>query len=125
MMVASDIILQNVLYLAGAVALIIVLSVAVTLRHRRPTSVESHMDSFNKGLKALAPEGPPSKRKSRSQPGGALPPPAAAYRPNGVQPIVAKPKSEAVGTVAGDEPAEADLADEDPSTPTSLEAETG
>lgn len=113
MIVASSIILQNILYLAGAVALIIVLSVAVTLRHRRPVSVESHMESFNKGLKALAPDAPPSKRKSRSDKAGALPPPAAPYRPSAVQPIVAKPQSEPV------EPAS------DSSTPTSLEAETG
>ncbi|HLI00984.1 MAG TPA: hypothetical protein VKV06_09375 [Acidimicrobiales bacterium] len=113
MIVASSIILQNILYLAGAVALIIILSVAVTLRHRRPVSVESHMESFNKGLKALAPDAPPAKRKSRSDKTATLPPPAAAYRPSSVQPIVAKPKSEPVAAESAS------------STPTTLEAETG
>jgi hypothetical protein len=55
-MMVSAVVLQNLIYVIGAVAGIVVGGLAVTLRHRRPTSIEANVDLFNKGLRALAPE---------------------------------------------------------------------
>ncbi len=60
-MIAS-VIVQNVAYVGGAIVLIVILSLLVTLRHRKPKSVESNMASFNKGLKALAPDAEPGPK---------------------------------------------------------------
>jgi hypothetical protein len=53
--VIAAIVVGNVLYVLGAVAGIVVGAVVVSLRHRRPTSVEASVDSFRRGLQALAP----------------------------------------------------------------------
>jgi hypothetical protein len=52
----AAIVLSNLMYLVGAVAAIVVLSLAVVLRHRRPKSVEANVKTFNRGLAALAPD---------------------------------------------------------------------
>ena len=51
----AAIVVGNVLYVLGAVAGIVVGAVVVSLRHRRPTSVEASVASFRRGLQALAP----------------------------------------------------------------------
>jgi hypothetical protein len=53
--VIAAIVVGNVLYVLGAVAGIVVGAVVVSLRHRRPTSVEASVASFRRGLEALAP----------------------------------------------------------------------
>ncbi|HLI23660.1 MAG TPA: hypothetical protein VKU91_01795 [Acidimicrobiales bacterium] len=51
------IVLSNLMYLVGAVAAMVLLSLVVVLRHRRPKSVEANVKTFHRGLAALAPEG--------------------------------------------------------------------
>jgi len=46
----------SLLYLLIAVVLSALGSLILWLRHRRPTSLESGIDSFSRELKALAPE---------------------------------------------------------------------
>ncbi len=50
------IVVANLLYPVGAVAAIVVLSFVVLARHRRPKSIEANMETFSRGLRALAPE---------------------------------------------------------------------
>jgi hypothetical protein len=69
---------QNLIYVAGALVLIVILSIFVTLRHRKPKSVESNMESFNRGLQALAPDADPVRRRPRSSPARPSPPPASS-----------------------------------------------
>jgi hypothetical protein len=59
----SSVVISNVIYLVGAVALAAVVVAIVVLRHRRPTSVQSNMDTFHRGLAALAPGDPPLRRR--------------------------------------------------------------
>ncbi|HLH46074.1 MAG TPA: hypothetical protein VKV25_02880 [Acidimicrobiales bacterium] len=67
-MVSATVVLQNLAYLIGAVVLAIVLGVAVALRHRRPRSMEANVESFNRGLRALSPDGIPRKRRRKGPP---------------------------------------------------------
>lgn len=83
-MVAA-IVLSNLMYLVGALAAMILISLVIVFRHRRPKSVEANVQSFNRGLRALAPEGgstaPVGPRPLRVQPradGGARPGPVAS-----------------------------------------------
>jgi hypothetical protein len=68
--IATSLVLQNLSYLIGAVALAVVIGVAVALRHRKPKSLEANVESFNKGLRALSPGGAPTKRRRRPSPAG-------------------------------------------------------
>lgn len=52
----SSVVLSNLAYLIGAVVLAIVITTVVAIRHRRPRSTEEDMDSFHRGLAALAPD---------------------------------------------------------------------
>ena len=54
--------MANLLYLIAAVAISAVLCIVLWLRHRQPHSTESGIDSFQKGLRALAPEKPADER---------------------------------------------------------------
>ncbi len=54
--VTGSVVIGNLAYLIGAVVLMIVISSIVVLRHHRPRSVEANMESFHRGLRALAPE---------------------------------------------------------------------
>jgi hypothetical protein len=40
----------------------------VLFRNRRPSSMEHSIDEFEKGLRALAPEHPPRRRRGRQSP---------------------------------------------------------
>jgi hypothetical protein len=64
----SSVIISNVIYVAGAVVLAAVVVAIVVLRHRRPTSVQSNMDTFHRGLAALAPGDPPARRRPAPAP---------------------------------------------------------
>ncbi|MGI8493682.1 MAG: hypothetical protein ACR2NJ_13215 [Acidimicrobiales bacterium] len=55
--------MSNLMYLAGAVVVAVVISSALVLRHRKPRSVEANMASFHRGLRALAPDHPPGGRR--------------------------------------------------------------
>jgi hypothetical protein len=59
----SSVVISNVIYVAGAVVLAAVVVAIVVLRHRRPTSVQSNMDTFHRGLAALAPGDPTPRRR--------------------------------------------------------------
>ena len=52
----NSVILSNIAYLVGAVVVAVVIITIVVLRHRRPVSTEENMDSFHRGLAALAPD---------------------------------------------------------------------
>ncbi len=71
-MIAS-VVVSNLMYLVGAVILAVVLSLMVVLRHRKPKSVEANMASFNRGLRALAPDppnqGPSGRSNGKRRPG--------------------------------------------------------
>ncbi|MGH9115220.1 MAG: hypothetical protein ACRDWW_05260 [Acidimicrobiales bacterium] len=56
MIAASDVVLSNVAYLIGVVVLAVIGGVVVWLRHRRPTSVDANVETFHRGLRALAPD---------------------------------------------------------------------
>jgi hypothetical protein len=55
-MTMAALVLTNLLYLAGAVAVASLLSGLYVLRHRKPKSLESGIESFSRELRALAPE---------------------------------------------------------------------
>ena len=48
--------MANLLYLAGAVAVIAVILTALYMRTRKPKTMEYGIDSFQRELRALAPE---------------------------------------------------------------------
>jgi hypothetical protein len=53
---SSGVVIGNLAYLVGAVLLAVVLGFVVWYRHRPPRSVESNVESFHRGLRALAPD---------------------------------------------------------------------
>jgi hypothetical protein len=48
--------MANLLYLVGAVVAIALICTALYMRNRKPRTLESGIDSFQRELKALAPE---------------------------------------------------------------------
>jgi hypothetical protein len=85
--IVSSVVLANLSYLIGAVVLAIIGATIVLLRHRKPKSVEANMESFHRGLRALAPGARPAgKRPSRSTPEPI--PPRPAPRRSRVEPRV-------------------------------------
>jgi len=78
--VTGTIVVENLLYVCGALAGILIGALVVTLRHRRPTSIEAHVALFHKGLDALAPDSGTPGSGGRRRP--AVPrPPAVVPRP--------------------------------------------
>lgn len=57
MTATASVVLSNLAYLIGAVVLAALGGTGVWLRHRKPRSVDANVASFNRGLKALAPDG--------------------------------------------------------------------
>lgn len=55
-MIASTIVISNLLYLVGAMVMAVIGGLIVVLRHRKPKSVEANITTFSRGLRALAPE---------------------------------------------------------------------
>ncbi|MGH9056766.1 MAG: hypothetical protein ACRDYY_13050 [Acidimicrobiales bacterium] len=56
MIAISSVVLSNLAYLIGVVVLAVIGGGAVWLRHRRPTSVDANVETFHRGLRALAPD---------------------------------------------------------------------
>ena len=56
MIASSSVVLANLAYLLGAVVLAVIGGTVVWLRHRQPKSVDANVASFNRGLRALAPD---------------------------------------------------------------------
>jgi hypothetical protein len=128
----SKVEVQNLIYVAGALVLIVILSVFVTLRHRKPKSVESNMASFNKGLRALAPDAEPARRRSRPSPVRPAPAPPALRSTVTIRPAI-KPAAaddraapdEAAASPPDEAGAEGETTGLGADDPTSMEAETG
>ena len=57
MIASSSVVLSNLAYLIGAVVFAVLGGLAVWWRHRTPKSVQANISSFNRGLRALAPDG--------------------------------------------------------------------
>jgi hypothetical protein len=55
----------NLLYVAVPLVLVLLVSVVMAARGRRPTSVESGVEEFSRGLRALAPEDVGSRKGRR------------------------------------------------------------
>jgi hypothetical protein len=73
--VTVAVVLSNVIYPLAAIAVAALVGAVIALRHRRPKSVESNMESFNRGLRALAPDSQQTaRRRGRTRT-------ASAYRP--------------------------------------------
>ena len=62
--------MANLLYLAAAVVLSIVVSVIIVVRNRKPTSMEAGIEAFNRELRALAPDKRPNVSSVRGGPRG-------------------------------------------------------
>jgi hypothetical protein len=61
--------LSNLLYVVAAIGAAILISALIALRHRRPKSLESGIESFSRELRALAPEPDGAEaRASRPEP---------------------------------------------------------
>lgn len=56
MIASSSVVLSNLAYLIGAVVFAVLGGLAVWWRHRTPKSVHANITSFNRGLRALAPD---------------------------------------------------------------------
>lgn len=52
----ATVVLTNLLYVVGAIAVATLISALIVLRHRRPKSLEAGIESFNRELRALAPD---------------------------------------------------------------------
>jgi hypothetical protein len=53
---SSGVVLSNLAYLIGAVVLAFIGGLAVWLHHRQPQSVDANVESFQRGLQAIAPD---------------------------------------------------------------------
>lgn len=80
MIASSSVVLSNLAYLIGAVVFAVFGGLAVWWRHRTPKSVQANISSFNRGLRALAPEG--EDARPLPEPGIRIEP-----RPSGVRTI--------------------------------------
>ena len=74
-MIASPVVISNLLYLVGAMVMAIIGGMIVVLRHRKPKSVEANITTFSRGLRALAPE---DAARGRTQAAGTV---RSAVRP--------------------------------------------
>jgi len=95
--VTASVVLDNLIYLIGAVVLAVVLGLVVAMRHRRPSSVEATVNSFSRGLRALSPDATPAR--GRRRPGAAAPSPQSPTRPAVARTVLPEGR-----TVGGAEP---------------------
>jgi hypothetical protein len=91
---SSGVVLGNVAYLIGAVVLAFIGGLIVWLRHRQPKSVDANVESFSRGLRALAPDA--------SNPRGPRTPSAAGPTGVRIQPRVGVSPSAATDVTAAD-----------------------
>jgi hypothetical protein len=92
MTASSGVVLSNLAYLIGAVVVAFIGGVLVWLHHRQPKSVDANVESFHRGLQAIAPD---STRPVR-------------VRAHGVSPVEdrqLRPRSSVTLRVARSEPA--------------------
>lgn len=61
---------SNLAYIGGAVLLAIIGVVVVALRYRKPKSVQANVDTFQRGLRALAPDEAPLGRQRAERSSG-------------------------------------------------------
>ena len=74
MTASSGVVLGNLAYLIGAVVVAVIGGLIVWLHHRQPKSVDANVESFNRGLRALAPDASgPSSRRAPAGPGPSVP----------------------------------------------------
>ncbi len=66
--------LTNLAYLIGAVVLASSSGLLVWLHHRKPKSFDANVESFNRGLRALAPEARPAEPRHSARARIATPP---------------------------------------------------
>ena len=83
MTASSGVVLGNLAYLIGAVVVAVIGGLIVWLRHRQPKSVDANVESFNRGLRALAPDA--------SSPGSRRPPPGPRQTIPRIQPRAVLP----------------------------------
>ncbi len=70
MTASSGVVLGNLAYLIGAVVVAVIGGLIVWLRHRQPKSVDANVESFSRGLRALAPDAPsPGSGRAAAGPG--------------------------------------------------------
>ena len=72
----AALVLTNLLYVVVPVVVATLVSGLYVLRHRKPKSVESGIESFSRGLRALAPDRRPRVPRSSRQAPDALTTPA-------------------------------------------------
>ena len=73
MTASSGVVLGNLAYLIGAVVLAFIGGLIVWLHHRQPKSVDANVESFHRGLRALAPDATspePRRPPARPEAGG-------------------------------------------------------
>jgi hypothetical protein len=71
---SSSVVLSNLAYLIGAVLLAFIFGLLVWLHHRKPKSIDANVESFNRGLRALAPDSAPRKPRHSARAQIATPP---------------------------------------------------
>jgi hypothetical protein len=79
MTASSSVVLSNLAYLMGAVVVAVIGGLIVWLHHRQPKSVDADVESFQRGLRAIAPDSgrtAPVRPRSSVVPEG--PPPSLA-----------------------------------------------
>lgn len=64
----TSVVLSNLAYIVGAAILIMVGVVVVAVRHRKPKSVQANVDTFQRGLQALAPDSSPVRGRQPERP---------------------------------------------------------
>jgi hypothetical protein len=109
---SSGVVLSNLAYLLGAVVLAIIGGLIVWLHHRQPKSVDANVESFHRGLRALAPDssGPGSSRHAATGPPEGL---RIQPRSSVTRSEAGEHRDTAEGPVAGENDRD-DAADEDP-----------
>jgi hypothetical protein len=89
MTASSAVVLSNLAYLIGAVVLATIGGLIVWLYHRHPKSIYANVESFHRGLRALAPDGVQAGSGRPAPPGVRIQPPPA------VEPEAAAPEATA------------------------------
>jgi hypothetical protein len=79
--VTANVVMSNLMFPIGAVALAVVGTLLVMLRHHKPKSDEANMASFHRGLSALAPGGRSDGDGESGAPIGPAPAVRVAIRP--------------------------------------------